>query len=132
MEAPCFLVRGTSRRDASSLHLLAESVRGFFCREEDNKRLGLPIGMEGAHGDVRQAPLAVACWKGQFTVNVLLGKADCAASLDRLMGHIKKHGTKEEAQELQPIIEGTKDDGGEAQDQAGEAAEAKAGDIKAE
>lgn len=87
-------------QDASTLAQLAETAPGCciaVLRDEDASALGYPTLTEYrlSHENaaiVAAAPLALACWKGKSSLNVLITKADGTAMMDRLVDRMKERG----------------------------------------
>jgi hypothetical protein len=67
-----------------------EIVYGLI-REEEAAPLGLATGsqMEGAL--TAAAPLAISCWRGRASINVLVSKAECAQIAEKLKAAMNVH-----------------------------------------
>lgn len=56
-----------------------------FCRQEEAESLGLPAeGGEAEGALAAAAPLALACWRGRASLNILVAKPDCAQLAEKL------------------------------------------------
>ncbi len=53
-------------------------------RDADAAALGLPLKAAATGGLAANAPLAISCWRGRGTLNVLVSKQECAQAAERV------------------------------------------------